>query len=1240
MGCCPSTDALADHRDRLVQAEVETQRLSGLGPGEAELAKVSGLIAELRALRVFFVEDRNSKDVAELLQLQRVSDGLTAVLISWLDISLIQRGDFRRVEEILARARQLGSAVQNPAAPRFVEEKHRELQGSVATDIINRIGKTARALSPEQLPATLATVVALQSQLELFVDVVPRETADLLKRHLEFSKSVFTGHEILLDADPRAASAILEQARRFDSSCSTLAAKSGQTWLSLADELQQARKLHCAKVLPDKVSAAEAELEKNAGMNRVALAAAIADMDARWEPAGDSELEARVSAIAQAVEKRVTDAFDRALTDGATNRLDPLLEFAREYDTNSANLRRNGPLDAAAAPLARRLEGMAAGVSINMLLANARKNVAENTDSLRASKSDAEAKVKKVARDRYEIVEDAVWKYKLKRGTFKDFNRETCRQVEEKYQKWVGAGRPAGAKERRFEISIQVETPAPSLPSAVPSGRRERCKFGEKCFRKNPDHLREFSHPNDSDWAESNPNPEESVADGGAVSKKGTSSSRMERFSLDFHLMTQVNLDRKGGMRNIRRMEGRTVVQKLTDDYFNQVAEFMKGVEGMVSQAEREMRLLDDRERQAMQEQVGVLMQALRPLVQDFLSLAVLVRDTRAIDEIVARLGSHSEELGIAGLLKELRMGDVEEELRQAFAEASRRRSKNLAPVARWQLVRMLVKNGILKARLNVVKSVDEYWTLRRRQVQMRCQALLSEYEGDDDFCKRFRKAAEGILHVYLRKLAEQRGFLQASVVVNTLRTASSLGCDTAELLATSLDLVSGAVESAVRAQLQPLGRVTEQLEAGSEVAKAGHRPAALDESLAPVAAEVAGRAFAQMSSAGGGAPSSETSLTDIVRLRGKLGGAAASAFDVAFWELFQPWYASLGEEQSTAVEWAIAYCEQLRFDLPPWMMSKDQVEALRRLQAALESGDERALREAVIFAKQADCKADERLNNAYERSVDELRKLKRLPSGWEVTELIGDDAKEKMFGKLDLEDPMLKGLFQKIFDETKAEITTRDRKGAVPRGYRVERIQTVMNAESWGSYLKRRDEIAEQCTHFDGAAPYSDDVWDGWSGKVATGSDSCEELLSRCKYPPLSKGANEFLMFHGTKPDAADSIAENHFDMAFACKTGLFGAGLYFAEACSKSDEYVKPDAKDQYPMIIARVSLGRINYCASVDPITDPGRKALESSCIGGGYHSVIGDRKKVRGTYREFIVYDHYQVYPHFIVWYTRL
>merc|ERR1712048_1761 len=210
---------------------------------------------------------------------------------------------------------------------------------------------------------------------------------------------------------------------------------------------------------------------------------------------------------------------------------------------------------------------------------------------------------------------------------------------------------------------------------------------------------------------------------------------------------------------------------------------------------------------------------------------------------------------------------------------------------------------------------------------------------------------------------------------------------------------------------------------------------------------------------------------------------------------------------------------------------------------------------------------------------------------------------------------------------------------GLVARGYRVEKIVSVMNAESWGSYMNRLDEISEQCKRFPGAAPCADATWGEWSGKVSTHSLG-GQILQSARLPSLDPKANEFLMFHGTKPEAADSIAQNHFSLAFACKTGLFGAGLYFAESSSKSDEYVKSDSEGRFPVVLCRVALGRINYVPHLDPTKDPGREKLESSCLSGEYHSVLGDRKKAKGTYREFVVYDHFQVYPHFIVWYKRL
>ena len=46
----------------------------------------------------------------------------------------------------------------------------------------------------------------------------------------------------------------------------------------------------------------------------------------------------------------------------------------------------------------------------------------------------------------------------------------------------------------------------------------------------------------------------------------------------------------------------------------------------------------------------------------------------------------------------------------------------------------------------------------------------------------------------------------------------------------------------------------------------------------------------------------------------------------------------------------------------------------------------------------------------------------------------------------------------------------------------------------------------------------------------------------------------------------------------------------------------YVKGDSKGWYPMILCRVTLGRLYYCATADPTTDPGRDKLEDACTSG--------------------------------------
>ncbi|CAJ1442118.1 unnamed protein product [Effrenium voratum] len=690
-----------------------------------------------------------------------------------------------------------------------------------------------------------------------------------------------------------------------------------------------------------------------------------------------------------------------------------------------------------------------------------------------------------------------------------------------------------------------------------------------------------------------------------------------------------------------------TWAEKITHEYVNKVTEFVKDAEDVLSKAEVELHLLGGSQRATMQEKADALVQAMRPSLVEFLQLAVATNDMKAIEDMIALLGGHAETLRLKDAIKEVRLRDVMRELQKAYAVTP----SKATDVHGWELLRLLCKKqevgprDLLNCRLARINAKRDMNILTRRRVGMRCQALLSEYEHDKEFCAKFRSEASKVLQKALADAAEN---LQIEVVQSTLRAAVSFQCDVGPLLAPAGHLVMTLLDSAVRSARQPLGRVTEVLEGAEGIAKAAQKPLETFCDVSPLVRPLAQKCFQDImegNKAGSGTlPSLVKKVVD-VRVKLKRPDLAAG-FDDVLWSSFQPWYKDLqagsSDAQTAAAEFAIAYCEQLKLALPKWLLDKDQVEALRKLEAAVASGDERALREAVVFAKQTDYKADPALSDKYDQALRKLTALKRLPSGWDVTEIVPDDASKKMFKKADLDDPKLKQLFQKLFDDTKASIVTRDRaargSGDMPRGYRVQKIISVMNAESWQSYQERLDGIVEDCKRYKGSAPMTDSAWEEWSGKVHSAPHG-NAILEGAHLPSLNAGANEFLMFHGTKPEAADLIAMNHFDMAFACKTGLFGAGLYFAENSSKSDEYVKGDAKGWYPMILCRVALGRVHYCASSDPTTDPGRDKLEASCTSGPYHCVLGDRLKARGTYREYVVYDHFQVYPQFIVWYTR-
>ncbi|CAJ1415001.1 unnamed protein product [Effrenium voratum] len=73
--------------------------------------------------------------------------------------------------------------------------------------------------------------------------------------------------------------------------------------------------------------------------------------------------------------------------------------------------------------------------------------------------------------------------------------------------------------------------------------------------------------------------------------------------------------------------------------------------------------------------------------------------------------------------------------------------------------------------------------------------------------------------------------------------------------------------------------------------------------------------------------------------------------------------------------------------------------------------------------------------------------------------------------------------------------------------------------------------------------------------------------------------------------------------------------------------------------PLILCRVTCGLQAGGLLEHTLANDVLIRKPDSCLKKEFHCVLGDREKVRGTFREFIVFDNDQVYPEYIVWYER-
>ncbi|KAG1652408.1 Tankyrase-1 [Nymphon striatum] len=190
---------------------------------------------------------------------------------------------------------------------------------------------------------------------------------------------------------------------------------------------------------------------------------------------------------------------------------------------------------------------------------------------------------------------------------------------------------------------------------------------------------------------------------------------------------------------------------------------------------------------------------------------------------------------------------------------------------------------------------------------------------------------------------------------------------------------------------------------------------------------------------------------------------------------------------------------------------------------------------------------------------------------------------------------------------EEEMQSTVREHKdnghaGGIFSRYKVFQIQKVKNKKLWDRYGHRKKEVAEE-NH---SLP------------------------------------NERMLFHGSP--FINAIVARGFDERHAYIGGMFGAGIYFAENSSKSNQYVYgigggsgcPTHKDRScyichrQLLLCRVTLGKSFLQFS----------AMKMAHAPPGHHSVLG-RPSVGGlSYPEYVVYRGEQAYPEYLITYQIL
>lgn len=204
-----------------------------------------------------------------------------------------------------------------------------------------------------------------------------------------------------------------------------------------------------------------------------------------------------------------------------------------------------------------------------------------------------------------------------------------------------------------------------------------------------------------------------------------------------------------------------------------------------------------------------------------------------------------------------------------------------------------------------------------------------------------------------------------------------------------------------------------------------------------------------------------------------------------------------------------------------------------------------------------------------------------------------------------------------------------KDNCGGVFQRFNVLEITRIRNRRMWERYIHRCAEIAEDLSGGSNSSSTN-------NMNISPSSPSAASSTS----PNTGVGHyNERFLFHGSP--FLHSIVTRGFDERRAYIGGMFGAGIYFAENSSKSNQYVygigggtgcqNHRSRSCYvcprQILLCRVALGRsfIQF------------NAMKVAHAPPGHHSVVGLPSAGGLNFAEYVIYRGEQAYPEYRITY---